>query len=31
MVVFMLVMLLSMIPVKYLAERYQMPEVKPWG
>jgi membrane protease YdiL (CAAX protease family) len=27
----MFVALLSMFLVKYLAERYQMPEVKPWG
>jgi membrane protease YdiL (CAAX protease family) len=27
----MVVTLLSMFLVKYLAERYQMPEVKPWG
>ena len=27
----MVVALLSMFLVKYLAERYQMPEVKPWG
>lgn len=27
----MVVALLSMLLVKYLAERYQMPEVKPWG
>jgi hypothetical protein len=27
----MFVALLSMLLVKYLAERYQMPEVKPWG
>ena len=27
----LIVALLSMFPVKYLAERFQMPEVKPWG
>jgi hypothetical protein len=27
----MVVALLSMVLVKILAERFQMPEVKPWG
>lgn len=29
--VYLIVALLSMFLVKYLAERFQMPEVKPWG